>query len=121
MADIIEIRWTAGSIDEARKVSRYLVQERLVASAQIIPWVEKISMWNNQLETDQESTICFISFFENFEKICEIILKNSKYQVPEISYALLKGGNEAYFRWISENVLTTEKKKDQASSETYAS
>ena len=38
MPEFIEIHWTSGSIDEARKVARYLVQERYVACAQISPW-----------------------------------------------------------------------------------
>ncbi len=42
MPEFIEIHWTSGSIDEARKVARYLVQERYVACAQITPWVESI-------------------------------------------------------------------------------
>lgn len=71
MAEFIEINWTSGSIDEARKVSRYLVQERLVACAQIIPWIESIYMWNNQLETTQESKVTLKTkriFFDEIKK-----------------------------------------------------
>jgi periplasmic divalent cation tolerance protein len=103
MADFIEIHWTSGSIDEARKVSRYLVQERWVASAQITPWIESISMWNNQLETTQESKIVLKTRLENYEKIKEIIQKNCRYQVPEITYSIIDGGNKEYLDWINES------------------
>jgi periplasmic divalent cation tolerance protein len=104
MSDFIEIRWTAGSLDEARKVARYLVQERYVACAKIVPWVESIYMWNNQLETTQESTIVMQTRADLFEKVKEIILQNSRYQVPEITFVPLSGGSEGFFGWLKDSV-----------------
>lgn len=102
MSDFIEIYWTSGSIDEARKISRFLVQERLVACAQIVPWIESIFMWNNQLDTAQESKIVLKTHIDRFEQIKEVILSNCKYQVPEITFIRLEGGNEAYLQWLEE-------------------
>lgn len=99
----IEIHWTSGSLDEARKVSRYLVQERLVACAQITPWIESIYMWNNQLETTQESKIVFKTRLDNYDKIKEIIQQNTTYEVPEITYTVLDGGNKPYLDWLVES------------------
>lgn len=104
MSEFIEISWTSGSLDEARKISRYLVQERLVACAQIIPWIESIYMWNNQLETEQESKIVLKTRAEFYEKIKTIIIQNCKYQIPEITYRTIDGGNEEYFVWMRESI-----------------
>lgn len=106
MADFIEVHWTSGSIDEARKISRYLVQERLVACAQIVPWIESIYMWNNQLETTQESKIVMKTRAEHYEKIKKVITENCGYQVPEISFIKLDGGNEEYLHWVQESTET---------------
>lgn len=103
MSNFIQIHWTSGSLDEARKVARYLVQERLVACAQITPWIESVFMWNNQLETVQESKITFKTRLENYERIKEVIMKNTTYEVPEITYTNLDGGNEAYLKWLEES------------------
>jgi len=100
MADYYEICWTAGSIDEARKISRFLVQERLVACVQIIPWIESIYMWNNQLETVQESKITLKAPARNYDKIAEIIRSNSSYDIPEILYFTIEGGHEDYLKWL---------------------
>lgn len=102
MPNFIEVHWTAGSIDEARKIARYLVQERLVACAQIIPWIESIYMWNNQLETAQESKVVCKTIQENFEVIKTAILQNSSYEIPEIIQTPLAGGSEAYLNWLNE-------------------
>lgn len=100
MSEFIEIHWTSGSIDEARKVSRYLIQERWAACAQIIPWIESIYQWNGQVETSQESKIIFKAKKEHYEEIKKIILDNCTYQVPEITYRLIDGGNEGYLDWL---------------------
>lgn len=103
MSEFIEIQWTSGSIDEARKISRYLVQERYVACAQILPWIESIYMWNEQLETTQESKIAMKTRSEHFEAIKKIILDNCKYQVPEITFHSIEGGNDEYLKWVRES------------------
>lgn len=106
MSDFIEISWTSGSIEEARKICRYLVQERLVACAQIVPWIESIYMWNNKLETTQESKITLKTQSEKYEKVKEVILQNSVYEVPEITFHSIEGGNEEYLTWIRESTLS---------------
>ncbi|KAF3361485.1 Protein CutA, chloroplastic [Chlamydiales bacterium STE3] len=103
MTECIEIYWTSGSIDEARKVARYLVQERYVACAQIVPWIESIYMWNNQLETTQESKVTFKTQANRFEEIKKIIIDNSKYQIPEITFSIINGGSEDYLNWLKES------------------
>jgi periplasmic divalent cation tolerance protein len=106
MAQYIEIHWTTGSLDEARKISRYLVQERLVACAQIIPWIESIFMWNNQEDTAQESKIVFKTRLEMYDKVREVIEQNTTYEVPEITYTHIDGGNELYMKWLEESMVS---------------
>jgi len=101
MTELIEIYWSTGSIDEARKVARYLCQEKYVASAQIIPWTESISLLNGQLETSQESKVIFETRLERFEEIKKIILENCNYQLPQITYRKIDGGNQEYLDWIA--------------------
>jgi periplasmic divalent cation tolerance protein len=100
MSEFIEIHWTSGSIDEARKISRFLVQERLVACAQITPWIESIFMWNNQLETAQESKVTLKARLDHYEAIKNVIKSNCTYEVPEITYVKIDGGNKEYLEWL---------------------
>ncbi len=97
----IEIHWISGSLDEARRISRFLVQERVIASAQIIPWFESITLLDNNLETAQESKIIFKARKDNFDKIREAIERNSKYEVPEIIWFKIEGGNRSYMDWLA--------------------
>ena len=113
MKPFIEIQWTTASIDEARRICRYLVQERLVASAQIIPWLESIYMWDNQLETVQESAVILKTVEDHFEEIRQLIEKNCTYEVPEITYRLIDGGHQKYLEWLNESLkLKSENRRE---------
>lgn len=103
LIECIQIHWTCGSVQEARETSRYLVQERLVACASIIPWVESIYMWDNQLNTEQETKVVLKTINCNFDKVKEVILKQSDYEVPEILATAITDGNKAYLEWVKES------------------
>lgn len=100
--ECIEIHWASGSLDEARKVCRYLVQEKWVACAQITPWIESIYLWNNQLETQQESKVVLKTRREHFQEIEKIIKQNSAYQLPEITAVTIEMASEDYLAWVLE-------------------
>jgi periplasmic divalent cation tolerance protein len=105
MSEFIEITLSCGSIDEARKIARLLVKEKLVACAQIIPWIESIYTWDRQLETTQESQVKLKTRKEHFEAIQALVLANSSYQVPEIVYHTIEGGNSQYLDWLKESTF----------------
>ena len=74
MFDFIEIQFTAGSIDEARKIVRFLAQERHIACGQIIPWIESVYMWDNKLKTTQESKVTLKTRADKYD----IVKENAK-------------------------------------------
>lgn len=88
----IEIHWTCGSLDEARGMARHLVEEQLVACAQIIPWIESVYRWKGQLETTQETKVVFKTREDRFEAVCSRIKKESRYEVPEVTWKKIEGG-----------------------------
>ena len=57
----------------------------------------------NQLETTQETKITLKTRAEKYEKIKEIIEQNSTYDVPEITYTKIDGGNKDYLDWMKES------------------
>ena len=40
----------------------------------------------------------------NFEKIKEVILAQSSYELPEIIYSKIEGGHQEYLDWMAESV-----------------
>ncbi|MCH9608892.1 MAG: Divalent-cation tolerance protein CutA [Chlamydiales bacterium] len=104
MDHYIQIHWTCGSIDEARAVAKLLVEKQLVACANIIPWVESIYSWDDQIDVTQESKVIFKTRQNLFEKVKTFILQHAKYEVPEILELPITSGNESYLRWLDESL-----------------
>lgn len=104
MHDLIELSFVSQSLEEARKISRLLVLEKLVASAQIIPWIESIYMRDNQLDTVQESKIVLKTFYKNLDQVKKLIEDNSSYEIPEIIFHKIEVGNQSYCEWIEKIV-----------------
>lgn len=96
----IEIRWTSGSLDEARAVARHLVQEKLVACAQIIPWIESIFLWNEKMDTVQETKVVLKTELRFYDQVRKIIQEKCSYEIPEISYVIIDGVNQEYEAWL---------------------
>lgn len=96
---LVQIHWNCGSIDEARKVSRFLVQERYVACANIVPWIESVYMWDNQMHTEQETKVIFTTRAGRYSAVREVIEKNTSYEVPEIALVRVDEINQPYADW----------------------
>lgn len=104
MSDYIQIHWTCGSLDEARDVARTLVKKKLVACASIIPWVESIFEWDDQIDLIQESKVIFKTRSDRFQAVKKEILQLAKYEVPEILQLPITDGNPEYFNWIEQSL-----------------
>ena len=105
---MIHIYWSAASIDEARKVARLLVEERLVACASLIPWVESIYLWKGTMETSQEVKVIFKTLEIHFEKVEAIIRAHASYEVPEIVTLRISDSSKKYEEWVLQTVNLTE-------------
>ena len=103
MTDMIEIQWTTSSIEDARKVARHLIEERLAASAQLIPWLESITLLEGRLETLQETKLLLKTTHAHLDKITAILKKNSRYEIPEITYSEIHIVNEEYHEWLTQS------------------
>ncbi|MCH1430292.1 MAG: divalent cation tolerance protein CutA [Chlamydiales bacterium] len=104
MNQMVLVYWTCGSIDEARRVSRFLVQERLVACSNIIPWVESTYLWKEELHTEQETKVVFKTLKSQFKQIVDIIKSNTTYEVPEITMVAVEDANADYVSFVEDTV-----------------
>lgn len=110
MEQWIQIQWAASSIEEARRVCRYLVQEQIAACCQITPWVESVYLWDGNLETAQETKVLIKTHRDNFDTIVSVIEKNCENEVPEIIFFSIEGSNSSYSEWLSETTRVAEAK-----------
>ena len=67
---------TTGSIKEARKIAKILVEEKLVACVNIIPKIESIYRWQGSIEEDDESILLAKTTDKNVDNVIQRIKRH---------------------------------------------
>ena len=97
---MIIIYVTYASQDEAQKISKTLVEERLVACANILPGHQSLYWWEGKVEEGQEVAVIYKTQDERFDAVKERILALHSYDVPCIVSWPIGQGHEAFLQWI---------------------
>ena len=88
----------------ANKIVDTLLEKRLVAGSQLSK-VHSKQWWNNELEECDEYKLEFRTKESLFTEIENEIKKIHDYEIAEISYYEIKGGNMEFLHWIDQNNL----------------
>ena len=89
--------------ETARKISRELVENALVACANIIPAVESLYFWKDKVEQSAEVLVIFKLTAARFTEFSKRLQQLHPYDVPEIIRLNVSEGSPDYLRWISES------------------
>ena len=100
MSDYIVIFITTSSIDEAKKLGRTLVEEKLVACSNILSPVHSIYQWKGKLCEDEEVMIVLKTKRDLFRQIELRVKELHSYDVPEIIAIPIIEGSEDYLSWV---------------------
>ena len=89
--------------ETAREISNELVTKKFAACANILPGVESIYRWKEEIESGNE-TLVFFKLSENRQSAFQEKLRSlHPYEVPEIIFVPVSSGLPEYFRWVAEN------------------
>ncbi|MNK06233.1 Divalent-cation tolerance protein CutA [compost metagenome] len=90
----------------AEKISRTLMEEKLVACSNIIPGMESMYWWDGKIETSSEYILILktLKTPNAQEKITERILKLHPYDVPCVMTLPVLGVNDSYRKWLEESL-----------------
>ena len=89
--------------ETARQISDQLVTERFAACANILPSVESIYRWKDNIESGNE-TLVFFKLSEDRQSAFQDKLRSlHPYDVPEIIFVPVAGVLPEYLQWVSEN------------------
>lgn len=75
---------TFGNLDDAKRVGKTLVEERLAACVNIIPKMLSFYWWEERIEEDEESILIAKTTSENADKVVERIRELHPYELPAI-------------------------------------
>ncbi|HAK59091.1 MAG TPA: cytochrome C biogenesis protein CcdA [Nitrospiraceae bacterium] len=102
MADEIVLFITAGSDDEAATIARTLVNEHLVACANIISGVRSVFFWEGATQDEPEALIVLKSRLPLMDKIIPRVKELHSYSEPEVIALPIVSGSRSYLDWIGE-------------------
>jgi len=95
---------TAGSEEEARKIARHLVEQKLAACVNIIPRVESIYRWQQRVESSAECLLLIKTTSAKFPAVRDAIQKLHSYELPECVALNIEDGSADYLDWIEKSV-----------------
>ncbi len=104
MTDKTVILCTCATEEEAHKLARVLVEERLAACVNVIPHVRSFYRWKGEVQSDSEWLLLIKSSRGLFAALAARLESVHSYEVPEaIALAVLEGSAN-YMDWFQANL-----------------
>ncbi len=108
MTDKIVVLSTCESAEQAGRLARALVEQRLAACVNILPGMRSIYRWKGAVEDAGEWLLLIKSRRELFERVRQTIEKEHSYEVPEIIALPVVAGSDAYLGWLTAETIAEE-------------
>lgn len=93
---------TAPTRDEALKIARILVQERLAACANVFDGMTSVYWWQGQMQEEREVSLIVKTRADLIEPLTARVREIHNYTVPCVVSWPIAGGNEPFLNWIRE-------------------
>lgn len=101
--DAIVVLITASSREEADRIARRLVEDRLAACVNVVPQVRSLFVWEGKLSQENEVLLVVKSRRARFQQLATAVTRLHSYRVPEIIALPVVMGSADYLRWVSES------------------
>jgi periplasmic divalent cation tolerance protein len=102
MSESIVVLVTCGSQEEALKISRLLVEERLAACVNLVSPVRSIYRWEGKIWDEKEWLLVIKTQEQRFEELVKTVKSLHSYSVPEIIGLPIVQGASSYLEWLAE-------------------
>ena len=100
MTDKIVVFSTASSAEEAEKIARVLVEERLAACVTVLPGARSVYRWKGAIDSSSEWVLIIKSSRERFDRLRARLEKIHSYEVPEVVALAVVDGSRNYLNWL---------------------
>jgi periplasmic divalent cation tolerance protein len=98
--DYIIVLVTAASKQEAEKIANHLVNDKLIACANIVGPVKSLYRWSGNIEHSDEWLTIMKTRQNLFERLTEVVKTLHSYEVPEILALPIVKGSKDYLDWV---------------------
>jgi len=91
---------TAADAEEAGRLGRTLIEERLAACATIAPAVHSIYRWQGEIESSTESMLLLKTSQEKLPALEARLHELHSYKTPELLVLAVESGSSDYLSWL---------------------
>jgi len=95
---------TAKDRDEAKRIGKALLGEKLVVCVNIFPQIESMYWWKGDIKHHNEFVIIAKTKEELIDDVISTVKKNHSYTTPCVVAVSIKDGNTDYLKWIDETL-----------------
>jgi periplasmic divalent cation tolerance protein len=95
---------TTASPEEANRLARTLVEERLAACVTLIPGVQSIYRWQGEIETSTETLLLLKTGAGQLSALEARLHELHSYQTPEFLVLPVESGSSPYLEWLYSNL-----------------
>jgi len=89
---------------EARHIGDRLVEERLVACANVVPSVDSTYWWKGKVERTDETLLLMKTSSEKLDRLISRVKELHSYEVPEVLALPIERGSPEYLKWLKESL-----------------
>lgn len=98
---------TTPNVEEAERLARGIVAEKLAACVQILPQMKSVYFWEGAIQTDGEHLLLIKTLPEKFDELEKFIQTNHSYETPEIVALQAADVSENYLAWMENSIAGT--------------
>ncbi len=102
-SDLVVALSTAPDAEQAERIARALVEERLVACANLVPGLTSIYRWEGAVQAEAEVLLVMKTRRALVPRLKERLPQLHPYEVPELVVTPLVDGLDPYCRWVRDS------------------
>ena len=103
-SNYVVILVTAKDKKEAEKISRYLLEKKLVACVNVLPGIQSMFWWEGKIDQSAETLLIIKSKRKLFKEIVSAVRAVHSYSVPEIIALPIVEGHHDYLKWVYDSL-----------------
>jgi len=93
---------TFANEEDAARVVRVLVEERLIACGNLVPGVRSLYRWQGQVQDEREVLVLMKTRKQDWAALMSRLHELHPYQVPELVAVRIAAGAPKYLAWLDE-------------------
>jgi len=102
--DVRVVLTTESTLEDAERLGRTLVEEKLVACATFVPSAHSIYLWEGEVETSTETMMLLKTVLDQLPALQARLMELHSYQTPEFLVLPVEAGSQPYLDWIASSL-----------------